>query len=77
MNRGFRNRNVLSVELNRDGLNAPWGLRLKGGKDVEGGTPLEITRVSQRDRLIGRRNSILQSAGDGSEVFGAICNDVN
>ena len=48
MNRGFRNRNVLSVELNRDGLNAPWGLRLKGGKDVDGGTPLEITRVSQR-----------------------------
>ena len=47
MNRGFRNRNVLSVELNRDGLNAPWGLRLKGGKDVEGGTQLEITRVSR------------------------------
>ena len=47
MNRGSgRNRNVMSVELNRDGLNAPWGLRLKGGKDVEGGTPLEITRVS-------------------------------
>lgn len=49
MNRGAgRNRNVMSVELNRDGLNAPWGLRLKGGRDVEGGTPLEITRVSAK-----------------------------
>ena len=50
MNRGFRDRNVVSVELNRDGLNSPWGLRLKGGKDVDGGTPLEITRVSRSFR---------------------------
>ena len=57
MNRGFRDRNVVSVELNRDGLNSPWGLRLKGGKDVDGGTPLEITRVSRR-LSTGHENSL-------------------
>ncbi len=37
--------NVKSVELYRDGIGCPWGFRLKGGIDVEGGTPLEIIRV--------------------------------
>ena len=45
MNRPGRGRPSVRVELNRDGLSAPWGLRLKGGMDVDGGTPLEITRV--------------------------------
>ena len=36
---------VTSVELYRDGINCPWGFRLKGGIDVDGGTPLEIMRV--------------------------------
>ena len=36
---------VTSVELYRDGVNCPWGFRLKGGIDVDGGTPLEIMRV--------------------------------
>ena len=34
-----------NVELARDGLSAPWGFRLKGGRDVEGGTPLEVIKV--------------------------------
>ena len=38
--------NVKSVELYRDGIDCPWGFRLKGGIDVDGGTPLEIIRVS-------------------------------
>lgn len=36
----------LSVDLYRDGVNSPWGFRLKGGIDVDGGTPLEIIKVS-------------------------------
>ena len=39
------NQYVQTVELYRDGLDCPWGFRLKGGIDVEGGTPLEIIRV--------------------------------
>ena len=47
MNRfgGKSHQNVLTLVIDRDGLDAPWGFRLKGGRDVEGGTPLEITRV--------------------------------
>jgi len=45
----FSNRGVngvpLSIDLHRDGINSPWGFRLKGGIDVDGGTPLEIIRV--------------------------------
>ena len=36
----------LSVDLYRDGVCSPWGFRLKGGIDVDGGTPLEIIKVS-------------------------------
>ena len=36
----------LSVDLYRDGVCSPWGFRLKGGIDVDGGTPLEIVKVS-------------------------------
>jgi len=35
----------LSVDLYRDGVCSPWGFRLKGGIDVDGGTPLEIIKV--------------------------------
>ena len=35
----------LSVDLYRDGVGSPWGFRLKGGIDVDGGTPLEIIKV--------------------------------
>ena len=42
---------VTSVELYRDGIDCPWGFRLKGGIDVEGGTPLEIIRVSHNKKL--------------------------
>lgn len=38
---------VQSVEIHRDGLYSPWGFRLKGGIDVDGGTPLEIVKVSR------------------------------
>lgn len=33
------------MELYRDGVDCPWGFRLKGGIDVDGGIPLEIIRV--------------------------------
>eukprot|EP00094_Tigriopus_californicus_P004501 TCALIF_04336-PB protein Name:"Protein of unknown function" AED:0.13 eAED:0.13 QI:376/0.6/0.83/1/0.6/0.83/6/156/444 len=39
-----RRPSVFLVEIDRDGLNAPWGFRLKGGIDVEGGTPLEVIK---------------------------------
>ena len=39
------NEYIVTVDLYRDGLNSPWGFRLKGGTDVDGGTPLEIIRV--------------------------------
>ena len=38
---------ILSLEIHRDGLYSPWGFRLKGGIDVDGGTPLEIVKVRQ------------------------------
>ena len=38
-----------------DGLDSPWGFRLKGGRDVEGGTPLEVVKVG---RWIGWRRGI-------------------
>ena len=41
---------IQSVEIHRDGLYSPWGFRLKGGIDVDGGTPLEIVKVS-RDKI--------------------------
>jgi hypothetical protein len=37
----------LSIDLYRDGANSPWGFRLKGGTDVDGGTPLEIVKVKR------------------------------
>jgi hypothetical protein len=36
---------MISIDLYRDGTNSPYGFRLKGGIDVDGGTPLEIIRV--------------------------------
>ena len=37
---------VITIDLYRDGVEAPWGIRVKGGVDVDGGTPLEVTKVS-------------------------------
>ena len=36
---------LITIELYRDGVEAPWGFRLKGGVDVDGGMPLEVTKV--------------------------------
>ena len=36
---------LVPVELSREGPQAAWGFRLRGGTDVDGGTPLEIIRV--------------------------------
>ena len=36
---------VITIDLYREGEYSPWGFRLKGGIDVDGGTPLEITKV--------------------------------
>ena len=44
-NQSYQCNRVKSVELYRDGVDCPWGFRLKGGIDVDGGTPLEIIRV--------------------------------
>lgn len=49
----------LSVDLYRDGLNSPWGFRLKGGIDVDGGTPLEIIKVSLKNIRYESRNCII------------------
>ena len=38
---------IITIDLYRDGEDAPWGFRLKGGIDVDGGTPLEITKVGE------------------------------
>ena len=37
---------LVPVELIREGPQAAWGFRLRGGSDVEGGTPLEIIKVT-------------------------------
>ena len=42
----FRGMGVITIDLYRDGVEAPWGIRVKGGVDVDGGTPLEVTKVS-------------------------------
>jgi len=36
---------LLTIDLFRDGSQAPWGFRLKGGADVDGGIPLEVIKV--------------------------------
>lgn len=36
---------LVPVELIREGTQAAWGFRLRGGSDVDGGTPLEIIKV--------------------------------
>lgn len=33
------------IDLYRDGPNATWGFRLKGGCDIDGGTPLQVIKV--------------------------------
>lgn len=37
---------LVPVEIIREGTQAAWGFRLRGGSDVEGGTPLEIIKVT-------------------------------
>ena len=41
----YNNAPIISIEIYRDGEDSPWGFRLKGGIDVDGGTPLEIIKV--------------------------------
>ncbi len=47
-----------------DGLDSPWGFRLKGGRDVEGGTPLEVVKVG---RWIGWRRGIAMTFEEKSK----------
>ena len=47
INNMYSNQIIQSIELHRDGLRSPWGFRLKGGIDVDGGIPLEIIKVRQ------------------------------
>lgn len=50
---------LVPVELFRDGVESPWGFRLRGGSDVEGGTPLEIIKV-----FVGGASEGLLQVGD-------------
>ena len=50
---------LVPVELSRDGTGAAWGFRLRGGADVDGGTPLEIIRV-----FVGGASEGLLQVGD-------------
>jgi len=38
---------IVSIKLYRDGPDSAWGFRLKGGSDVDGGSPLEVVRGPQ------------------------------
>ena len=49
---GLRRGKVTQVELIRDGLQAQWGFRLKGGSDVDGGTPLEVMKVRRLKEFV-------------------------
>ena len=48
----YNNAAVIALKLYRDGIDAPWGFRLRGGIDVDGGTPLEIIKVSHLKYLL-------------------------
>jgi len=53
---------LLTIELFRDGSQSPWGFRLKGGADVDGGIPLEVIKVfvgSASDGLLCQGDVIL------------------
>ena len=41
----YSNAAIVTIDIYRDGADSPWGFRLKGGIDVDGGTPLEIIKV--------------------------------
>ena len=48
----YNNAAVIALDLYRDGIDAPWGFRLRGGIDVDGGTPLEIIKVRHCQYLL-------------------------
>jgi len=50
---------LVPVQLFRDGVESPWGFRLRGGSEVEGGTPLEIIKV-----FVGGASEGLLQVGD-------------
>jgi len=50
---------LLTIDLFRDGAQSPWGFRLKGGADVDGGIPLEIIKV-----FVGSASDGLLCPGD-------------
>jgi len=50
---------LLTIDLFRDGSQSPWGFRLKGGADVDGGIPLEVIKV-----FVGSASDGLLCPGD-------------
>jgi len=50
---------LVPVEILREGAQAAWGFRLRGGSDVDGGTPLEIIKV-----FVGGASEGLLQPGD-------------
>ena len=43
----YNNASIIPIDIYRDGEDSPWGFRLRGGIDVDGGIPLEIIKVRQ------------------------------
>ena len=43
---------LVPVELQRESSQSAWGFRLRGGSDVDGGTPLEIIKVTCKMYLL-------------------------
>ena len=47
----YNNAVIIPIDIYRDGEDSPWGFRLRGGIDVDGGIPLEIIKVRHSDLL--------------------------
>ena len=48
----YNNAVIIPIDIYRDGEDSPWGFRLRGGIDVDGGIPLEIIKVRRHILLI-------------------------
>ena len=48
----YNNAAIIPIDIYRDGEDSPWGFRLRGGIDVDGGIPLEIIKVRRHILLI-------------------------
>ena len=58
---------LVPVELSREGSQAVWGFRLRGGTDVDGGTPLEIIRVGMIRKFLREKQQYVGGHCGGSQ----------